>query len=69
MALNRKRAGLEWTLGRISHCASVEALEQISQRSSGCPVTGTVQGQVGWVFQQPGLVKDVLAHGRGGGMR
>jgi len=27
------------------------------------------RGQVGWGFEQPGLVEDVPAHGRGGGTR
>ena len=30
---------------------------------------GSVQGQVGWSSEQPGLVKDVPAHGRGVGTR
>jgi len=29
------------------------------------PLPGSVQGQVGWSFGQPGLVEGVLAHGRG----
>jgi len=47
----------------------VEALEQVAQRSCGCPLPGSVQGQVGWGFEQPGLVGDVPTHGRGGGTR
>jgi len=34
------------------------------QRSCGYPLPGSVQGQVGWGFEQSGLVKDVPAHGR-----
>jgi len=30
---------------------------------------GSVQGQVGWSSEQPGLVEDVPAHGRGIGTR
>ena len=39
------------------------------QRSCGCPIPGHVQGQDGWVFEQPGLVEGVPAHGRGVGTR
>jgi len=34
-----------------------------------CPVPETVQGQVGQGFEQPCLVKDVPARGRGVGAR
>jgi len=43
-----------------------EALAQVAQRSCGCPLAGSVQGQVRWGFEQPGLVEGVPAHGRGG---
>ena len=33
------------------------------------PIIGSVQGQVGWGFDQPDVVEDVLAHGRGVGSR
>ena len=33
------------------------------------PVPGRVQGQVGWSSEQPGLVEDVPADGRGAGTR
>lgn len=33
--------------------------------SCGCPFLGIVQGQIGCVFGQPGLVKDLPAYGRG----
>ena len=42
-----------------------EALEQVAQRSCGCPIIGSVQGQAGRGFEQPGLVDGVPAHGRG----
>jgi len=45
-----------------------ETLEKVAQRSCGCPVIGSIQGQVVWGFEQPGLVKDVPAHGRGVGL-
>ena len=44
-------------------------LEKVARRSCGCPLPGNVQGQVGWSSEQPGLVEDVPAHGRGGGTR
>ena len=40
---------------------------QTAQRSCGCPLPGSVQGQAGQGFDQPGLVEGVPAHGRGGG--
>ena len=36
-----------------------EALTQAAQRDCGCPVPGSVQGQVGWGPGQPGLVINV----------
>jgi len=42
-----------------------ETVEQVTQRSCGCPLPGSVQGQVGWGFKQPGLVEGVPGHGRG----
>jgi len=45
-----------------------EALEQVAQRSCGCLLPGSVQGQVGWGFEQPALVEGVPAHGRGAGL-
>jgi len=46
-----------------------EALAQVAQRSSGCLLPGSVQGQIGQGFEQPGLVEGVFAHGRGVGTR
>jgi len=46
-----------------------EALAQVAQRSCGCPLLSSVQGQVGWSFEQPGLVEDVPAQGREVGTR
>jgi len=46
-----------------------ETLEQVAQRSRDCPLPGSVQGWVGWSSEQPGLVEDVPAHGRGVGTR
>ncbi|KAK4815439.1 hypothetical protein QYF61_002828 [Mycteria americana] len=43
-------------------------LEQVAQRSCGCPVPGRVQGPVGLGFEQPDLVEDIPAHRRGLGL-
>ena len=45
-----------------------ETLEQLARRGWGCPIPGSVQSQAGWGFEQPGLVKDVPAHGQGLGL-
>jgi len=47
------------------YCEGGEALAQVAQRSCGCPLPGSVQGQAGQGFEQPGLVEGVPAHGRG----
>jgi len=41
---------------------SGEALEQVAQKSCGCPLPRSVQSQVEWGFEQPGLVEGALAH-------
>jgi len=46
-----------------------EALAQVAQRSCGCPLPGSVQGQVGQGSERPGLAEGVLGHGRGTGIR
>jgi len=46
-----------------------EALERVAQRSCGCPLPESVQGQAGRGFEQPGLVEGVPAHGEGVGAR
>jgi len=52
-----------------NHNSHSETLEQVARRSGGSPLPGSVQGQVGWSSEQPGLVEDVPAHGRGVGTR
>ena len=37
---------------------SGEVLEQAAQRGCGCPVSGGVQGRIGWGSGQPGLVSN-----------
>jgi len=48
----------------LLYCEGGEALDQLAQGSCGCPITGSVQGQVWWGFEQPGLVEG----GRGVGL-
>ena len=51
------------------YCDGGEALEQVAQRSCGCPLPGSVQGQVGWGFGELDVVEGVPGHGRGVGTR
>ena len=53
----------------ILHREGGDTLAQVAQRNCGCPLPGSVQGQVGWSSEQPGLVEGVPAHGRGVGTR
>jgi len=53
----------------ILHSEYGEAVEQVAQRSCGCPLPGSVPGQAGWSFEQPRLVEGVPAHGRWVGTR
>ena len=39
-------------------------MEQVTQRSCGCPLPGSVQDQLGQGFEQPDLVEDVPAQGK-----
>jgi len=41
----------------------------VAQRSCGCPFPGSVEGQLGQGFEQPGLVEGVPTHGKGVGTR
>ena len=45
-----------------------EAPAQAAQRGGRCPITGNIPGQVGQGSEQPDLVEDVPAHGRGVGL-
>jgi len=64
-ALNRKegRFGLD-TGNKFCYCDGGEALAQVAHRSCGCPLPGSVQGQVGRGFERPALMEGVPAHGR-----
>ena len=50
--------------GEIFYDEGGDALEQVAQRSCGCPIIGSVQSLVGQRFEQPDLVQDVPAQGR-----
>ena len=50
----------------IFHNEGGETLEQVAQ--CGCPIIGSVQGQVGWGSEQPDQVRGVPVHGRGVGL-
>lgn len=41
-------------------------MEKVAICSCGCPVSGTVEGQLRRGFEQPGLIGGIPAHGRGG---
>jgi len=48
---------------------TVRMMKQVTQRSCGCPLPGSAQGQAGRSSEQPCLVEDVPAHGRKVGAR
>jgi len=52
---------------KILHRDGGEALAQVAQRSCGCPLLGSVQGQAGRGFEHPALVEGVPACCRGVG--
>ena len=43
-------------------------LAWVAQRGGRCPIPGNIPGQAGRGSEQPGLVEDVPAHGRGVGL-
>ena len=47
MVSNYKRGDLDWYKEEIFYNKGGEALAQIEQRGSGCPVLGDIQGQAG----------------------
>ena len=49
----------------ILHWGAVSDWHKLPRASVGAPSLGSVQGQAGWGFGQPGLVGGVPAHGRG----
>lgn len=58
--LKWKREDLDWICGN----SSCEGGESPAQRSPGCPISGSIQGQDGHGFGQSGPVENVPAAGR-----
>jgi len=56
-------------LEEILYCESGETLEQVAQRSCGCPIPRNAQGQVVWGFEKPDVVECILVHGKRVGTR
>ena len=44
------------------------ALEQVAQRCVGSPISGDIQGQIGWGSEQSDLIVVVTIHCRGVGL-
>ena len=44
------------------------SMHWVAQRGGRCPILGNIQGQAGWGSEQPDLVVDVPASGRGDGL-
>lgn len=40
-------------------------MEQVDQSDHGFPISGSVQDQIGWDFEPPGVVENVPAHSEG----
>lgn len=53
MVFNREVVDLDWIRKKCFYIVIDETLEQVSQRSCGCPIIERVQGQVGQGFEQP----------------
>ena len=68
MILNRGQTQTRYKEGILS-CEGDETLEQVAQQRSGCPHPGSIQGQAGCVFEQPGLKGGVPAYSMGVGTR
>lgn len=50
-------------LSRCVVCGHKCPLENAGQRSCGCLLPGIIQDQVGWGFENAGLMEDIPAHG------
>lgn len=65
MVTTEKRGNLGQYVEEIL-CGEIgEALEQAVPRSWGCPIPGSIQGDIGWDSEQLGLVKGAPAYSRG----
>ena len=58
-----------WLFPLLLHSECGDALEQVAQGGSGCPIPGGIQGQAGCGSGQPVLVVGNPAHSRGVGTR
>jgi len=59
-----KESRFRLAVREILYCEGGDALEQVAQRSCGCPLPGSAQSQAGRGSEQLDLVKDVPAYGR-----
>lgn len=57
------------TRKKIPYFECGEALEQVAQKSCGCPIPGSVQSQLGGGSKEPGWVEGVPLNNRGVGTR
>lgn len=62
MILNWKKAGLNWPQRKyFFYDVGGEALAQFCPEKLWMPLTGSIQGHVGYDFEKPDLVNDVSA--------
>ena len=65
-----KEGRLRWDIGKkFFPVWVVRPWPRLPREAVANPLPGSVQGQVGWSSEHPGLVEDVPAHGRGFGTR
>ena len=60
-----KEAAFRLDIRKEFFTVRVVRLERVAQRGCGCPLLGSIQGQAGWGFEQPGLVGGIPAYSRG----
>lgn len=66
MVLNRKNYVQINYQTEVLYCGGGQALKQDAQRS-GCPIPGSVKGQIRGSSEQPDVVSHIPAFGRGDG--
>lgn len=52
--------------GELFYYEGYETLAQVAQQSDGCPIFVSLQGQAGWDFETPDLMKGIPVHGSRG---